>query len=195
MTDNVPTVALLGTSADPPSKGHQVLLEQLCGCFSRVATWASDNPLKEHAAPLAIRTTLLQALVDEIQAAELSLVQELSSPWAVTTLERAALRWPKHRLVFVVGSDLAGQIPRWKQADQILQRCTLAIAPRDGWPLKPATVAALTDLGGQVTRLDLSIPASASSSIRQAPLEQDIPRSVWPLLLKHNLYGLSGSGC
>ncbi|WP_392351005.1 nicotinate-nucleotide adenylyltransferase [Parasynechococcus sp.] len=195
MKHNAPAVALLGTSADPPSQGHQVLLQSLCANFPRVATWASDNPLKQHAAPLNIRTQLLQALVDEIQRPELSLEQGLSSPWAVTTLERAAARWPDHRLIFVVGSDLAGQIPRWKQADQILQRCTLAIAPREGWPLEAASIETLTALGGHVMPLDLSIPASASSTIRQAPLAEDIPTSVWPLLLKHNLYGLSGSVC
>ena len=188
-------VALFGTSADPPSKGHQVLLSRLCERYSQVATWASDNPLKHHAAPLAVRTQLLKALVDDIQLPELSLKQELSSPWALTTLERAAFLWPQQELVFVVGSDLAGQIPRWKQADQLLQRCTLAIAPRDGWTLEPTTVDTLTALGGRVALLDFSVPASASSAIRQAPLEADIPRKVWPLLLKHNLYGLSDSVC
>lgn len=188
-------VALLGTSADPPSKGHQVLLSRLCERYSHVATWASDNPLKQHSAPLAVRTQLLKALVDEIHVPQLSLEQDLSSPWALTTLERAGTRWPQQELVFVVGSDLAGQIPGWKQADQLLQRCTLAIAPRDGWTLEPTTVQTLTALGGRVELLDFSVPASASSAIRQAPLEDDIPRKVWPLLLKHNLYGLSGSVC
>ena len=42
------------------------MLISACGyrsCSCRVATWASDNPLKQHGAPLAARTALLQALV------------------------------------------------------------------------------------------------------------------------------------
>ena len=45
-------IALLGTSADPPTRGHQVLLEGLLNRYGQVATWASDNPLKQHDAPL-----------------------------------------------------------------------------------------------------------------------------------------------
>lgn len=47
----VAAIALLGTSADPPTRGHQVLLEGLLRRYGQVATWASDNPLKQHDAP------------------------------------------------------------------------------------------------------------------------------------------------
>ena len=47
-------IALLGTSADPRTRGHQVLLEGLLNRYGQVATWASDNPLKQHDAPLAL---------------------------------------------------------------------------------------------------------------------------------------------
>ena len=48
------------------SNGHRSLLSKLAEHFPCVATWASDNPLKEHAAPLHLRVALLEALVDEI---------------------------------------------------------------------------------------------------------------------------------
>jgi nicotinate-nucleotide adenylyltransferase len=183
-------IALLGTSADPPTRGHQQLLLELLARFPQVVTWASDNPMKQHGAPLAERATLLAALVAEIGDPRLQLVQELSSPWAITTLERAAQRWPFSELVFVVGSDLAGQIPGWRQADQVLQRCRLAIVPRRGWPLQPTTLAALEALGGQVEQLPVAIPATASSSVRRQLRPEQVPAAVWPLLLEHNLYGL-----
>ena len=56
-------IALLGTSADPPTRGHQALLEELLQRYPEVATWASDNPKKQHGAPLALRAELLRALV------------------------------------------------------------------------------------------------------------------------------------
>jgi len=184
-------IALLGTSADPPTCGHQALLEGLLERFPRVATWASDNPMKRHGAPLEQRAELLEALVRAIGDPRLELAQELSSPWAITTLERAAQRWPGAELVFVVGSDLAGQIPRWKQASTVVQRCRLAIVPRRGWPLRDEQLEALRALGGRVDVLPLEVPATASTEARRQPLCDQIPEAVWPLLLQHNLYGLT----
>jgi nicotinate-nucleotide adenylyltransferase len=184
-------IALFGTSADPPTLGHRALLEGLLGRFERVATWASDNPLKRHAAPLELRTTLLRALVAAIDDPGLSVEQGLSSPWAIDTLRRAMDRWPGQELVFVVGSDLAAQIPRWRQADQVLALCRLALVPRQGWPLTAADQARLQALGARVEVLPLQIPASASSEIRAHPDAAQVPPELWPVLLQHNLYGLT----
>jgi nicotinate-nucleotide adenylyltransferase len=189
--DAVSAIALFGTSADPPTRGHRALLEGLLGLFPRVATWASDNPLKRHTAPLEVRTALLQALVEAIGDPRLELAQALSSPWAIETLQRAHGRWPDRELVFVVGSDLALQIPRWKQAEQVLRGCRLAIAPRHGWPLAEADLAPLRRLGARPELLALEIPASASSLIREQPDPALIPKELWPVLLQHNLYGLT----
>ena len=185
-------IALFGTSADPPTRGHQVLLEGLLQRFSRVATWASDNPMKQHGAPLALRSALLAALVRQIGDPRLEHRQELSSPFAIETLARAQAHWPGAELVFVVGSDLAPQIPRWRQAGALLPHCRLAIAPRQGWPLQPAAIAALEQLGARIEPLAIPVPGTASSQLRQAPDRRHIPSGVWPLLLEHNLYGLTG---
>ena len=188
-------IALFGTSADPPTCGHQALLEGLLERYGQVAAWASDNPMKQHNAPLALRAMLLGQLVQQLQDDRLELAQHLSSPYTLITLQRAAQHWSDQELVFVVGSDLAGQIPRWKQSECWLPNCRLAIAPRKGWPLEETTLQALRDQGGRVELLDLEVPATASSQLRQQPNEAQIPESVWPLLLQHNLYGLSGSLC
>lgn len=183
-------IALFGTSADPPTLGHQALMQQLLLHYPRVATWASDNPLKTHGAPLERRSELLGALVQGLGDGRLEHVQALSSPWAITTLQRARLRWPTAELVFVVGSDLTPQIPGWRQVEAVLQHCRLAVVPRAGWPLRPQDLKTLQQLGGRVAVLDLPIPASASSALRQRPDRQQIPAAVWALMRQHNLYGL-----
>ena len=119
----------------------------------------------------------------------------MSSPWALTTLQRAARLWPDQELVFVVGSDLAAQIPRWRQADAVLNLCRLAIAPRQGWPLQPEALEALKHRGASIELLDLAVPASASSDLRQAPRQDQVPQRVWPLLIEHGLYGLTPNRC
>ncbi len=188
-------IALFGTSADPPTCGHRALLEGLLTLFPLVATWASDNPLKQHGAPLEIRVQLLGALVAAIANPRLSLEQHLSSPWTVETLERAAQHWPDHERVFVVGSDLLPQIPHWRQADHLLANVRLAVAPRQGWPLHEADLERLRRAGARIQLLPLQIPASASRLVRQAPGGHPdptlVPAELWPLLCRHGLYGLA----
>ncbi|BEV36739.1 nicotinate-nucleotide adenylyltransferase [Synechococcus sp. M16CYN] len=188
-------IALLGTSADPPTRGHQALLEQLIKRYDQVVTWASDNPMKQHGASLPVRTMLLKALVEQLNTNNLQLVQDLSSPFTVITLNRANQRWPKHDLAFVVGSDLAAQIPSWKEADQWLCRCKIAVAHRQGWPLSETVLAELSAFGASVDVLDIDIPASASSEQRLDPRSEKVPTAVWPLLIKQKLYGLAPNLC
>ena len=187
-------VALFGTSADPPTRGPREWLLGLRRHYPLVATWASDNPLKQHTAPLALRQRLLEAVVRSIGDPNLRLVQELSSPWAVETLERAEQLWPNRALVFVIGSDLAPQLPRWREARRLLTRCQLAIAPRVGWNLEPVDLERLRRLGASLHVLPLRIPATASSTLRASTAAADaqqLPAELWPLLLQHNPYGLS----
>ena len=185
-----PCLALFGTSADPPTSGHRALLAGLAQRYGQVATWASDNPFKQHGAPLPLRARLLQALVDDLGDPRVTLQQELSSPRALDTLERAERLWPGRELVFVVGGDLAAQLPRWYRAEELLQRCRLAVVPRQGYQLDPTALETLRQLGGRPELLDLAIPASASSAIRQRPSPDQVPAALWPELVKHNLYGL-----
>ena len=190
MSGAAPTIALFGTSADPPTAGHRALLQGLARHYDRVATWASDNPLKHHAAPLATRTALLQALVDDLGEPTVMLEQSLSSPHALRSLERAAELWPAAQLVFVIGGDLVPQIPHWHRAEEVLQRCRLAVVPRQGWELDGAALERLRQLGGHPELVPLPVPATASSQIRRQPSPELVPAALWPELVKHNLYGL-----
>ena len=194
MTDmTMSEIALLGTSADPPTVGHQALLEGLLLHLGQVATWASDNPMKRHGVNLDQRRELLKTLVESIADPRLQLAQDLSSPFAITTLERAGERWPGHRLCFVVGSDLARQIPSWKEARRLLRQCVLVIVSRDGWPLDQADLQTLRGIGASTRMLPLEIPGTASSQVRQRQELQQVPACLLPLLLKHTLYGFNAT--
>lgn len=185
-----PTLALLGTSADPPTEGHRALLAGLAEHYGQVVTWASDNPSKQHGAPLAVRAQLLEALVQDLADPRIRHRQALSSPRAIDTVTRAAELWPGNALVFVVGGDLAAQVPSWYRAAELLQRCRLAVVPRQGFPLDPKALATIEALGGQPEVVHLPVPATASSAIRRHPSPEQVPAALWAELVKHNLYGL-----
>lgn len=47
MSVSMTRVALFGTSADPPTVGHQAILRWLSEHYDQVAVWAADNPFKK----------------------------------------------------------------------------------------------------------------------------------------------------
>ena len=185
------SIALFGTSADPPTLGHEALLSELTKIFPKVITWASDNPDKKHQIPLLKRTQLLRILVKKISHPKLELVQELSSPRTIHTLKKAFQLWPEASFSFVIGSDLAMQVPKWLNAKSILSNVRIAIAMRDGWPISDVQLAKIKNLGGKIEILPFTIPESSSSKFRERPQQALVPQELLPLLLEENLYGLS----
>ena len=191
MKPKINSIALFGTSADPPTLGHQTLLKELTKIFPKVITWASDNPDKKHEIPLIKRTQLLRLLVKNISHPKLELVQELSSPRTIHTLKKAFQLWPEASFSFVIGSDLADQIPNWLNAKSILNKAKIAIAIRDGWPISNLQLEEIKKLGGEIDLLPFNVPKSSSSRFREKPEEGLVPSEIIPTLLEENLYGLA----
>ena len=185
------TIALFGTSADPPTLGHEALLNELTKIFPKVITWASDNPDKTHQIPLLKRTQLLRILVQKISHPKLELVQELSSPRTIHTLKKAFQLWPEASFSFVIGSDLAAQVPKWLNAKSVLSKAAIAITMRDGWPISDNQLDEIKNLGGEIDLLPFNIPESSSSKFRERPQEVLVPQELVPLLIEENLYGLA----
>ncbi len=191
MKAKINSIALFGTSADPPTLGHKALLNELTKIFPKVITWASDNPEKKHQIPLLKRTELLRILVQKISHPKLELIQELSSPRTIHTLKKALQLWPDANFSFVIGSDLAIQVPKWLNAKSILNKATIAIVIRDGWPIYDQQLEDIKKLGGEIDLLPFRIPESSSTKFRERPQEILVPNELVPLLLEENLYGLA----
>ncbi len=191
MRAKINSIALFGTSADPPTLGHEALLSELTKIFPKVITWASDNPDKKHQIPLLKRTQLLRILVEKISHPKLELVQELSSPRTIHTLKKAFKLWPEANFSFVIGSDLTVEIPKWLNAQSILNRTKIAIAIRDGWPINDNQIEEIKKLGGEIELLPFNIPESSSSKFREKPQAGLVPSELVPTLLEENLYGLA----
>jgi nicotinate-nucleotide adenylyltransferase len=60
------SIALFGTSADPPTIGHKKILEELSKIYSFTISYVSNNPKKKHIEDISIRSHLLKTLIDDI---------------------------------------------------------------------------------------------------------------------------------
>ena len=68
--------ALFGTSADPPTIGHERILEELSKIYAFTIGYVSDNPNKNHKEDISIRSHLLKTLIDDLDNAKIYLIKK-----------------------------------------------------------------------------------------------------------------------
>jgi len=61
------SIALFGTSADPPTKGHKKILEELSKIYDFTIGYVSNNPNKNHKEDISIRSHLLKTLIEDLE--------------------------------------------------------------------------------------------------------------------------------
>jgi nicotinate-nucleotide adenylyltransferase len=189
------TIALFGTSADPPTEGHQAILMGLAQQFDEVAVWASDNPFKSHQTPLEHRERMLQLLIDELPQRNVHLYEELSHPRALITVDRARMHWANADLTLVVGADLVAQLPRWYQVENLLHQVKLLVVPRPGYDLSEAALTTLRQMGATVAIANLSAPAVSSTAYRECSDLEVVPPPVKAYIHQEQLYKCQPNPC
>ncbi|MDJ0713837.1 MAG: nicotinate-nucleotide adenylyltransferase [Prochloraceae cyanobacterium] len=184
-------IALFGTSADPPTAGHQAILRWLSDRFDLVAVWASDNPLKSHQTPLEHRTKMLGLLIEEIDLPpnNINLYEELSDRRTINSLEKAKQKWGSDvEYTVVIGSDLVRQIRRWYRIEELLPKVNVLVVPRPGYPIEINDLEALRNIGRDVSVANLNAPAVSSSAYREKGDKDAVTPPVKDYIHREQLY-------
>jgi len=184
------TIALFGTSADPPTIGHRAILAWLSYRFDGVAVWASDNPFKAHQTPLADRMAMLRLLIYDLQRSRpnVQCCPDLSQPRTIHTLEIAKRRWTNATFTFVVGSDLVAQLATWYQIEDLLREVNLLVVPRPGYPLSEAALEGLRQRGASMAIADLMGPDTSSTAYRNHKDSDGLTAAIEDYIHREHLY-------
>lgn len=183
-------IALFGTSADPPTAGHQTILRWLSEYYDLVVVWASDNPFKEHQTTLEDRSQMLRLAVEEIDAAQekIRLCQELSDRRSLITIEKARNIWQDAEFTFVIGADLLAQIGSWYRITELLSQVRILVIPRSGYMIKQSDLDSLSNLGGNFTIATLDPPKVSSTAYRLQGDSTVLTPAVAVYIHQQNLY-------
>lgn len=182
------SIALFGTSADPPHQGHRAILSWLATQFDHVAVWVANNPFKQHQSDLSDRVRMLELLIEGIHSERVQLHPELSHMRSIVSIERAKAIWPEAKFTLVVGADLVSQLPSWHRAADIFAAVDILVAPRPGYALKEYDLQALRSqahvtLGVMPEQHDVS-----STRARQDEDEVALPAAIQAYIHQHKLY-------
>ncbi len=184
-------IALFGTSADPPTAGHQAVLVWLSYHYDLVAVWAANNPFKSHQTSLENRVEMLRLLIADITPPRqnINLEQELSHLRTVTTVENAQQRWGKEtEFVVIIGSDLLDQIQRWYRIKDLLQQAEVLVIPRPGYTINESSLQNIRELGGEITVANLTGLDVSSTAYREHGDTQALTPSVADYINQKHLY-------
>jgi len=137
------SIALFGTSADPPTIGHKKILEELSKIYAFTISYVSNNPKKKHIEDISIRSHLLKTLIEDFDNPKILFNQSVSSQWAVESIKKCKRIYELNNLDFVIGSDLIKDIFYWKNFDKITDEVSFLVILREGYPVELNTLKML----------------------------------------------------
>jgi len=183
-------IALFGTSADPPTIGHQAILQWLSQHFDLVVAWVSDNPFKSHRSPLNHRLEMVRILIEatDFSRSNVELHPEISNPRTLITLQQAQQIWTDANFSLVVGADIVLQLPSWYRSAELLAQVSIVVIPRKGYVLTKEQLQTIEAQTKQITIADLTVPGVSSSSFRENKDRSGMSKEVLDYIDRCGLY-------
>ena len=182
------SIALFGTSADPPTIGHKKILEELSKIYAFTISYVSNNPQKKHIEDISIRSHLLKTLIEDLDNPKILFNQSVSSQWAVESIKKCKRIYELNNLDFVIGSDLIKDIFYWKNFDKIILEVSFFIILREGYPVESNTLKMLETYKVKFKISTIKTPNISSSKFRLNFNCSNLPSSLIDIVKKNNLY-------
>jgi len=181
------SIALFGTSADPPTIGHKKILEELSKIYSLTISYVSNNPNKKHKEDISIRSKLLKILIEDLDNPKILFNQSVTSQWAIESIKKCKRIYELNNLDFVIGSDLIKDIFYWKNFDKIILEVSFFIILRDGYPVESNTLKMLETYKVKFKISTIKTPNISSSKFRLNFNCSNLPSSLIDIVKKKNL--------
>jgi nicotinate-nucleotide adenylyltransferase len=142
----------LGGSFNPAHGGHRRISLFARDALGLDEVWwlvSPGNPLKPKAgmAPLAARLASARNLTRRAPIRATAVERELGTVYTLDTLRALGRRYPKHRFVWLMGSDNLAQFHRWKAWRGIARTMPIAVIARPGYDASAAASPAAAWLG------------------------------------------------
>jgi len=204
--DDARSLGILGGTFNPPHLGHLAIARSALAelALKRVVLMPArspphkplgEDPGGDHR--LAMCRLLLRGTEepsDDLSVCALELDRDGPS-YTVDTLRAIHASHPEVELTFIVGADIAGSLPGWREPAELLDLADLAVAARSGTD-RETVLGAVAPLGGEaaIRFLDAPVIDVSSSIVRERaaagkPIDQLVGAAVAEYIERHGLYG------
>ena len=131
-------IGLLGGSFNPAHRGHRRLSLAAIEMLALDEVWwlvSPGNPLKpaKGMAPFATRFASARRMARGAPIRASDFEARLGTRFTIDTLRALQCRHPRHRFIWLMGSDTVAQFHHWKSWRNIVRRLPIAVIARPGY--------------------------------------------------------------
>jgi len=160
------TIALLGGSFDPPHAVHLQISVYVLQVTEAAEVWwipCASHAFGKQSAPLADRVRLCELATRHAARVRVCDIEaELPHPsFTIDTLEALRREHPDTRFVWIVGSDLLDELPRWHRWSELAETLPFVVVQR-GREMPPLPAQ------GRFLKLPVRFHDVSSSEVRAA---------------------------
>lgn len=194
-------LGIMGGTFDPIHHGHLIVASELRAALDLDRVLLMPNarsPFKDDVSVSGPedRLAMLRLAIDGIPWLDVSTIELERGGVSFTsdTLSELAATHPAARLVFLMGADALGDLPRWHRPDRIVSLAEIGVASRPGVTTDiDVVVAALPAAEGRVTVVPTPLIAISATDIRRRirdarPIAFHVPAAVERYIRTNRLY-------
>lgn len=198
-------VGLFGGAFDPVHFGHLRLAEAAAEHhqLDRVLWLPSGVPPHKAApvAPAESRAAMVELAIRGNPRFQLSRLEmeRVGPSYTIDTLHHFQHEFPGAELYFIIGSDAVLDLPAWRQPEEVVRRCLLLVAAREGFGSQDLDEALPAAYVERIRILPPSPYRLSSSELRRllsqgASARYLLPDAVREYILDNGLYSHSAVG-
>ena len=185
-------IAILGGSFDPPHRGHYLVLKQILKLRPDIDKIILVPVFQHQWKPINVsvkdRLAMLSYLTnDKIEISDIELKRKGIS-YTIDTVNEIK-KQTEARIYWIVGSDILSEWKRWKRKDELVNKATFLIFPRDPYNIPknvPQGFEIINDKNLITT--DISSTAIRNRIKTGKSIHTMVPKKVEEYIIKHKLY-------
>ncbi|MBN2639132.1 MAG: nicotinate-nucleotide adenylyltransferase [Bacteroidales bacterium] len=142
MTQKNKKIGLFFGSFNPIHNGHLILASYMSQFTDLEGVWfvvSPQNPLKEKKGllPDYHRLALVRLAIEDYLGFQVTDIEfKMPRPsYTIDTLARLSEKYPDHKFVLISGTDVFGQLNKWKNYEAILEQYGFYVYPRPGYDM------------------------------------------------------------